>query len=70
MKMSPRDWPTWLVVLILTAVAGFGYLLQQQLSDGWDTAVNLGGGAIILVLGVTLADQLMSRRDGRWGSGR
>ncbi|MDP9067224.1 MAG: hypothetical protein M3N53_02605 [Actinomycetota bacterium] len=70
MKMSPRDWPAWLVVVTLIAVYGFGYLLQRQVSDGWETAINLGGGAIVLVLGVTLADRLMSRRDGRWGSGR
>ena len=46
--MNPRDWPAWLSVLLLVAVYGIGYLLQQQLSDGWDRVINLGGGAIIL----------------------
>jgi purine-cytosine permease-like protein len=67
--MNPRDWPVWLVALILVLVYAVGYLLQQRVSDGWDTVINLVGGAVVLVLGVTLADQLMSRRDGRWGSG-
>ena len=67
--MNPRDWPAWRVALILVLVWVGGYLLQQRVSDGWDTVINLVGGAIVLVLGVTLADQLMSRRDGRWGSG-
>jgi cytochrome c biogenesis protein CcdA len=67
--MNPRDWPAWGVALILVLVGAGGYLLQQRVSDGWDTAINLVGGAIVTVLGVTLADQLMSRRDGRWGSG-
>ena len=68
MKINPRDWPAWLSMLVLVAVSGLGYLLQQHLTDGWDTVINLGGGTIVLVVGVSLADRLMSRRDGRWGS--
>lgn len=68
MTLNPRDWPVWLSVFVLVAVYGIGYLLQQQLTDGWDTVINLGGGAIVLVVGVSMADRLMSRRDGRWGS--
>lgn len=68
MTLNPRDWPEWLSWLVVVAVLGIGYLVQQQLSDGWDTAINLAGGAIVLVVGVSLADRLMSRRDGRWGS--
>lgn len=68
MSLNPRDWPVWLSVLVILGVWGIGYLLQHQLTDGWDTAISLGGGAIVAVVGVSMADRLMSRRDGRWGS--
>lgn len=69
MTLNPRDWPVWLSLFVVVVVSGLGYLLQQQLTDGWDTAINLVGGAIVLIVGVSMADRLMSRRDGRWGSG-
>jgi hypothetical protein len=44
-------------VVILAAVYGFGFLFQPWISDGWGTAMNLAGGAIVLAIGVTLIER-------------
>lgn len=58
--MKPRSWSTPVLILVLLVVAAVLYALQVSTYGGWQTLIDLCGGAIILVLGVSLADRLMT----------
>jgi hypothetical protein len=59
--VNPRSWSVPIHVLALLAVALVGYGLEAWTSGVWETMVQLAGGLLIMVLGVTLAYRLQTR---------
>ncbi len=61
MTFNPKKWPLVVHVSVLAIMMIGGYAIQRLVEDPVDSMIQLGGGVVILVLGVNLADRLMSR---------
>ncbi len=60
--MNPRSWSLRIHVLSVLAVAVAVYALQRSTSGTLENVVSIVGSLVITILGVTLADRLMTRR--------
>ncbi len=59
--MKLREWPVPVIVVAILVTAAVGYTLSAWASGAWQSGVNLIGGTLMTVLGVTLVERLRMR---------